>query len=478
MKPARSWKYLLLGVAVALSVPASVRCQDQGEEKPKSAARSLPPIGDENQQDQVTDENGTNLRPDGRPLTGFQNPTLGVPELRHSYWMPGIAYYNAIQSNGLSQGGSSSWNSTNYVHGNLTLFQAWNRGQFGLNYTGGGYFSTDSAIGSGQDHQLGLVQEFDWERWQLTILDQFSYLPGSAFGFGAGTNLSFPGVGGSPGSIVPGLGNGFVPGQSVYSGFGPRYSNAFGSQITYELSRRGSLTLGGVYGFLRFVDPGNIESDDTVLNAGYSYAVTRKDWVGVVYRFSTYHYPGQPQAIGDHSPLLSYGRKITGRLALQLSGGAEITTFRVPIDGETRHVGGSAYATINYAFKRGGVNLNYNHSVTGGSGVFLGASTDQIQVQGNRQLSRQWHGNVQFGYARNRSVLSGANGNTSFDTLYGGGGVDRPLGRNLNFSGAYTLYFQHPSATATCVIGTCGTDYTSHQVTLGLSWHARPFVLR
>ena len=482
MKPVRLARFLLVAAAVTLSIPFTLRSQEPNDTPPKPAARTIPPFGNENQENQVTDENGTDLRADDRPLTGFQNLTTGSPELRHSYWMPGISYDNSIQSNGLGQGGGTSWNSTNYIQGNLTLLEAWNRGQLGINYTGGGYFSSDSRVGSGQDHQFGIVQELDWERLQLVFVDQFSYLPGNAFGFGAGTNLSFPGVGGSPGSISPGLGNGFVPNQSIYSGFGPQYSNSVGAQMTYRLSPRSSVTLGGVFGVLRFTNSGNIESNDVVLNVGYNYSITRKDTLGLVYRFSAYHFLGQPQAIGDHSPQLSYGRKITGRLALQLSGGAEITTFRTPISGETRHVGGAAYASINYAYKRGGVNFSYNHGVTGGSGVFLGASTDQVQLGVNRQLTRQWNGNLQFGYARNRSVISSSlttiSGSGSYDTFYFGAGASRPLGRNLNFVGGYTVYIQHTGAGAACIIGTCGTNYTSHQITLGLSWHTRPFVLR
>jgi hypothetical protein len=366
------------------------------------------------------------------------------------------------------------------VTGNLTLLEAWNRGQLGINYTGGGYFSTNSSPGSGQHHQLGLVQEFTWERWQLTFLDQFSYLPGTAFGFGAGSNLSFPGVSGSPGSVTPGLGNSFVPNQSIYSGFGPRYSNAFGSQVNYQLTPRGSLTLGGVYGILRFTDSESVESNDLILNAGYNYALTRKDTVGVFYRFTAYHYLAQPQAIGDHSPQLSYGRRITGRLALQLTGGVEVTTFRVPINGDTRHVGGAASANIRYAFERGGFHVNYSHGVSGGSGVFVGATTDQIQVGGDRQLTRHWNGNAHFGYAHNRNVITsdGATGAASYNSFYFGAGAARPLGPYLNFSGAYTAYLQHSSAAAECVIGTCGTNYTTHQITLGFNWHTRPFVLR
>ena len=491
MKPARLGRLLLATAAVAFSIPLPLHSQEPSDTPPKPAARTIPPLGgSDNQQDQVTDDNGTIYRPDERPLTGLQNPTIGAPELRHSYWLPGFSYNNVIQSNGFSQGGGSSWDSTNYLHGNLTLLEAWNRAQLSINYSGGGYFSNDSRISSGDDHQLGLVQELDWRRCQLTFLDQFSYLPGTEFGFGAGTNLSFPGVGGSPGSISPGLGSIFIPNQSIFSSSGPRYSNTFGSQVNYLLSRRSSFTVGGVYGILRFTNSGNvnnfanIESNTVVLNAGYNYALTKKDTVGVVYRFSAYHFLGQPQAIGDHSPQLSYGRKITGRLGLELSGGAEITTFRIPVGGETHHLGGSGRASFTYALKNGGVTLGYDHGVTGGSGVFLGATTDQFQAGATRQLTRQWAGNVHAGYARNRSVVSGAavagvtSTNSTYDSFYFGGGANRPLGRNLNFVGAYTAYIQHNSASATCIIGTCGTNYTSHQITLGLSWHTRPFVLR
>ena len=48
-------------------------------------------------------------------------------------------------------------------------------------------------------------------------------------------------------------------------------------QLLYGVPR-GSITLAGVYGTLHFVDSGNLHNSDTeILNAGYSYALTRKD---------------------------------------------------------------------------------------------------------------------------------------------------------------------------------------------------------
>src|SRR5260370_6419987 len=100
VKPARFCIFLWVAGAATLSIPLPLRSQEPSDTPPKPAARTIPPVGGDNQQDQVTDDNGTNYRPDDRPLTGLQEPTIGAPELRHSYWQPGFSYNNVIQSNG------------------------------------------------------------------------------------------------------------------------------------------------------------------------------------------------------------------------------------------------------------------------------------------------------------------------------------------------------------------------------------------
>src|SRR6266404_683752 len=185
------------------------RAQDaqapQGADKPKPAAKTYGPIGGEDQdQDQTPAET---LQPDERPLTGIQQPTVGTPLERHSYWVPGVSYYNFIDSNGSSQGGGSSWSSNNYIAGNVSLLENWSRSQLALNYSGGGDFSTDSSVGNGWFSQFSATQTFNWERLQLTLLDEFAYLPQSQFGFGAGTGLMSPGVGGTLGQPVLGCPN-------------------------------------------------------------------------------------------------------------------------------------------------------------------------------------------------------------------------------------------------------------------------------
>src|SRR5262249_52802749 len=157
---------------------------------------------------------------------------------------------------------------TNYASGNLSLLEAWGHSQFGTNYSGGGFFSSDSGQGNGHFHQLSSAYELDERRWQMLVIEQLSYLPQTAFGFGGSTGLAVPGITGALAAPLPGLQQTFVPGQSSFSAIGPRYSSASAAQLSYALSRRGSLTAAVVYGLLRFNDAGNIDNDTQILNVG------------------------------------------------------------------------------------------------------------------------------------------------------------------------------------------------------------------
>ena len=467
----------LWGLAALLGlVCGSAYAQDQQGETPKPPAKVYGPLGvDEKDANQQPDA----YQPDTRPITGFQQPTVGTQMERHSYWVPGVSYYNYIQSNGNLLGGADNWNSTSYLSGNLSLVENWSRSQFLLNYTGGGAFSTDAAIGTSMVQQLGATQTFNWSRLQLVFIDQFAYLPQSQFGFGAGTGLSTPGVGGSLGGGLTGIGSGLTPGQSIFAAVGPRYFNTAAVQATYQLSARSSVTVGGLYSLLRFTEEGNIESDQYVGNLGYNYQITRNNTIGLQYRFSAFHYPNEPQAIGDHTFQAVFGRKITGRLALTLSAGPEVTNYRLaqPPATKTQYVTGSGGATLNYQVPKGSITANYFHGVSSGSGVFFGATADQVSGAATRQISRVWGGELHAGYAHNRNAQS-AQGidTTNYDAFFGGVSAARPLGRNATFSLAYTAYVQKTNPSG-CV-SNCSSTFTTNQITVGVSWHARPFVLR
>lgn len=445
--------------------------------KPKPAAKTypVPIIGpDDQQQDQ-----NNQLVPDNTPLTGVQTPTLGTEGVNHSYWMPGIQWSGSVQSFGYqqTQNSNANWLMNNYFIGNLSLLKFWGRSQLSANYSAGGFVSTDSTQGNGYYQNLALTQSFNWNRWQLQLIDQFSYLPESSFGFGGGSGLGAPGAGGPLGPVIPGLGGGYVPNQSIYAALGPRYSNASAVQLTYLTSPRGSITLSGSYGLLNFVDAGNVDNDSITGTVGYNYALNRSDTLGVFYRFSSYHYPGQPQAMGDHSVNVAYGKKITGHVALQLYAGPDFTTSRISMNGRDLSSGVNAGANIQYGIERGSFTLGYSHGVSGGSGILIGTTSDVVNTSISHQLSREWSGQANFGYARNSSIGIASQVNSlTFNSYTIGAGLSRPFGRNATFAFAYNVNIPDYTIPG-CTGAGCSSNQKLQYITLNFQWRTRPFVL-
>ncbi len=361
--------------------------------------------------------------------------------------------------------------------GNLSLLEAWNRSTLAVNYSGGGSFTTNSSQGNSFYQQLALSLNYRTERWLLQIVDNFAQSPQSQFGFGGGTGLGVPGVGGSLGTTIPGLGGNYGSYQNIY-GVGPFINNVGAVQATYALTKRSSITLAGSYGLLHFTQPGNIDSNTTVGSIGYNYALSRSDTIGLVYRFSSYQFPGSPQAYGDQIISVAYGRKVTGHLALRLFVGPEITTYRIPIGTTSQTTGFSVSAHATYGFQRGSFALSYDHGLSGGSGVLVGSTLDQASASVSRSLTRVWGGNLIFGYARNSPVGgTTATGYPVYSNWFVGGGLSRPIGRSLNFGVAYTATIGNYGG-YTCTGAGCTSSSTYNTVTVTFQWHPRPFVLQ
>ena len=472
----KRWTTILAGwgtLAVFGVLAAPGRAQEQAppDATPKPAASALPPL-DTIGNDQPSPDQ---LLPDSRPLTGVQSQTLGQLESPHSYWEPGFQYSNTIQSS-LPGQTSSGWSSTNYLAATLSLLEQGRASQLALNYSGGGTFSTDKTLGNGYFHQLGVSQNFQWARWQVQFFDQFSYIPDSEFGFGGGTSLGLAGGGVSSGTPQTGLSGNY---QSLFTSEGPRYNNNFTTQVVYQISPRASVNASGTYGILRFVDPGSIDSDNPGASIGYNYLLNREDTIGLTYRFSQFTYIGQSQGIDDHVINIAYGKKITGRLALKVFGGPDITTFKAPTGNIPVRTSGSGGANLTYQFSQLSTSFSYNHGVTGGSGVLTGSETDQIKANVSRQLTRVWRAQGNFGFSRNRAIGStSSQGGLAFNSYSVGGGVSRPFGPNANLSIAYSANIQTGEAVSGCTVPGCNGTYNQQQIILNLQWHARPLVLR
>jgi len=223
----RSFTLQLFPFALLLAFAGTTSLRAQ-EASPKPAARSVPPISDTQDDSQTP---AGQLQPDTAPPTGILAPTLGTPVLEHSFVTFGAQFGSTIQSPGAGLG---DWYADNYFLGNLTLVKNWRQGITSINYSGGEYVSTNGSIGNGNYQNVSFFQDIRSARWDLALVDAFAHLPQSQFGFGGGTNIGQPGVGGTLSISSPGITTG--PSQDIFSANGPRYMNNAAAQATYTLT--------------------------------------------------------------------------------------------------------------------------------------------------------------------------------------------------------------------------------------------------
>jgi hypothetical protein len=466
--------------------------QDQSQQPPQDpnqnseqAAQPIPAIrsplagiNGNNQDEEVTQK----TIPDTTPLSGVEPISLGRAPLTHNYLQPQFKIFSTADSDELSANGNSGWGDFTSFIGGLDLHDQSGISNLMLSYLGGGTIAIGGTAGDSVLQQLGLNESLTWRRAQVTFIDQFSLLPESSFGYGGlGGGVALPG-GGSIG-LQPGL----TPGDSILTTRGLRVTNSFLTQGDIYLDPRSSITVAGGYSLLHYFDNDLLNFGDTIFQAGYNRQMTRKDTFAVFYRFSGYRYSGFDQSINDNSFQLSYGRRVTGRLAFQIAGGPDITFVTTPItstststpssSGKTLELYWSLNTSVQYQLQRTGLSASYAHGVSGGSGVLAGSIADTATGSANRQLSRDVNGNVSFGYSHNTGLnaLSAPTTPTtqSYGYWFGGVGFTRTWGRTLDLNLNYLVQYQTSNSTF-CVGPSCVTNLVRNQISFGVNWHRQP----
>jgi hypothetical protein len=499
MRIARVIIWAAFGMMVT-GVPAAQAQQQQPEQQPQQqqeeqAQRPVPayrsPLASaaDNGDDDDLTGNPQKLTPDNRSLTGAQEFSLGEMATSHSYWQPHVDVNVTADSDGLSQTNSTGWTSWSSVFGGIDLHHISGTSNMTLLYSGGVSVSNDGSSNNEVVQNLEFIEKLTFRRTLLSIIEQVSYLPEAAFGF-QGT-----GVGGIPSGGGIGLQSGFQPGESILTAQGQRLSNTVVPEIDVFLTPRSSLTFVGTYSLLHFFDNDLLNYYEAGTQAGYNYQATRKDTVGVLYHFTAIRYTGFSQSINDNVVQLTYGRRVTGKLAFQISAGPEITSFQTPIMGTgTTGAGGTGMMTpassttdlswslntsLQYQMRRTGLGLSYAHGITGGSGVQAGSVADTVNGNVSHQISRTFSCAGTVGYARNNGLTVGtptsatATQNQTFGYWTANASLNHSMGRTMNMALIYNLQYQGSNG-AFCVGPTCQTNITRHEITLSFGWHEHP----
>jgi hypothetical protein len=409
-----------------------------------------------------------------QPLSGVQASTLGPVVGANNFLVPSFSATSQLATNSSATGIGHPTN-FNYLLGILDLNHVTDRSELLLHYTGGAMLSSyqNSAI---QD--LAISYNFKWQRWALLVGGEASFLSESPFGFGGFGGLEF--LGGEspfgPGGFLNGI---LGPNQTIPTIMVPRLSDTLVSQIEYKVSPRSSWTASGAYGTLNYFGVDYINSTDALFQTGYNYSLNPQSMIAVIYTFDNYRYPKFPQTIDDHVVKFGYSRYVTGRLSFYAAAGPSVVLLSGVLTGSSNNVSWALDTALNYRWDHTTLLISYDHLVTGGSGVLVGAQTGQAQAMVERTLNPKWKASVSLGYAINANLIPTASSSSSerYNSWYAAVQLNHEMRPGTNFFLSYGVRLQAVNP-AYCTTSSCGGNFISNQISAGFNFGLRPILLR
>jgi len=478
-------------VLAILTTPVA-KCQDangasdqsQGNQPSQPIPAYHSPLASSSQ-DQGDVNDSTTMQRDTRPLTGAQYISMGDLTNQHSYWQPQVDVAGTADSNPTESPTNANWGGWGSFLGGVDIHQTSGTSQLMLSYTGGGMFSNESDVPSGSVQELGLSDHITFRRSAVSFFDQLYYLPEAGLGFG--------GVGGLPltGGGSTGLSSGFSNAQSILSGYGQNLENSSVFQFEGFLTPRSSITMDAGYSLLHFFGNNLLNSGDLTFQGGYNYQMSEHNTLALSYAFSQISYSNGPSTLIDtHSLQATFGRRVTGRLALQIGAGPEFAIYDEGANpsggtgggsgvssGSSTHAYWSVNSALNYQFQRTALGLDYSHGVGAGSGVLAGSIVDMVTGSLTHRMSRTFSSGLTGGYARNSALpiagiqFSGRN----YDYWFAGASLARPLSETVALTLSYQMQYQ-TSSSSFCIGTSCGLSVVRHLISVGVSWHERPLL--
>jgi hypothetical protein len=449
------------------------------------------------------------------PLSGLDLPSLQEHAAPLSYLQPGATFSESANTNIGNTLGGSSFGSISRALGTLALKRLWSHYDLALDYMGGiGYYSRDG-VGLRQLQDLGVQQKIQWKRGQLSLRDNFSYLPEGNFGasYGSLGSVGIAGIGG--GSL------GSFYGANTFGALGltPRIVNVSLAELSENLNPKSAVTVTGGYAFTHFYGDdvsgaSFIGSSQVSAQGGYNRILTRHTQVAAVYGYQGFDFSVQGTAFHSHVVQGMYGHRISGRMDLLLGAGPQFTAIgnactqfdilagnphcTLGPNGPVGTVPNSrlnvaAQARLRYRVSKNSFDLRYERFVTSGSGLFTGAQTDVVRFGVEHPLSRVWSLSADLGYSHNdrlqpltpQQIQACSNplnpqgpcpaGDAhTYNSGFAGAALHRYFGREWHGFVSYQfneLVLDH----SFCIPGTpCDRISNRQVVTVGLDWTPRP----
>jgi len=440
--------------------------------KPVAAARGVSAAYDPQPGDPA------DVVPDTNTLAGAELFSVGSLGRAHDVFDPSLSVSTLGQTvpqygaGAPATGGPMSLASTSVVNGSLDFDRTWSQYHLTTFFNGGDTFSSDPIIPHGPFGNVIVTQQIEWARWHLLLRDDFSAAPGAMF---TNTGMGGPGLISQMSTMLSasltGVGEAFIPNETIETGNVLRYRNAALGQAEYSLSRRSALTFSGSYGILHFNDAGYISSRMVNAQAGYDYQLDPSNSIAILGGYGKIDYTGTVSSTWDYMAALAYGRKVTGRLAFQVAAGPQQIHSMEGTGGFQLWLA-TANAALTYERRRSGYSLSFMRGLNAGAGVFLGAKSDTVTGTAHYQFTRFWTGTVHGGYALNDSLEPAGTSSAQFDNWFVGGNLGRRMGPHAEFNFNYGV--QRQNNPAACPVANCGINGYQQSFGLTVNWHLRP----
>jgi hypothetical protein len=472
---------LLLASAVWAQSDSGKQASDSGQLASEDAQQTpaAPAFGREPTQPQASEF---------PPLSGLDEASLEPNVAPRSFVVSTFQASEVVDSNatsGLNNPGRNAFVGSTFLDGLIGLQRLWHRYRLLMDYRGGGALYTGQAYSNTQMHTIDLDWRILWRNGVVHLRDAASYLPQGSFGAGGYGGLA--GIGGL-GTGVTGGGIG-IPGQLNLFGYGTYGSLGIESELNnlsvvdveQSLSPRSTVTLAAGYNLVHFTHNTSgllLNSRQVTAQAGYNYALSRRNMLTAVYGFQNVHFPTVNGAFNTHMVQLLFGHQISERMELILGGGPQITEIKAPGLETSSSVSISARASLRYRFPNTTISMTYDRFNSPGSGFYAGARTDVVHLTVARPVRRQWQAVGDVGYTHNRHLLLGlgAINANSYNYSYAGARVTRIFTRSLNSFLFYQYTHLNFGSGFCATAGGCSHLSSRHLVGIGLTW--QPHAIR
>lgn len=332
-----------------------------------------------------------------------------------------------------------------------------------LLYSGGYFFGNGSNLNSSSYQSLGVSQILRARRWRLGISDVITYLPSSPLYSVSGVPFSGD-VGTSP------ISTGQVPTQSILTNYGEQISNTVSGSISRDLTGKTFIEGYSAYTVQRFLQSG-LNNNDLLVSGSLGHRFSVLNSLAASYTYGKYSFAQSVAGISDfqfisHGVSASYSHAFNRKLAVELSAGPQWISSNTPSVLPNRVLFTSA-VSLSYTGERTLASAGYSRSPNIGSGVLLGALSDNVNFSMQHVFTRDWSGGLTANYGRASGLATLPGENILTNSFYGGIQANRHIGENFSAFASYSVATQSAGAQA---VSRNAFDGTAHIVTVGITF--------